>query len=427
MAALPRFASIDELVEEHSAMLKRYVSGQFAEAIPKAKEFVARAVGTGSILRQTSDREAAQSRINYWSTTLLQDFEISFDDLLLAELDEKQLAAARAQWVAAARTMHEGLGEPDRKLFQTLIGRIAGYTESGKIVGKTAARTDLRKLGDVDPIIAQLKNAGIVRITVRRNPDEEIVEAADVETIRAWPEALKWLKDDLARNEKRQSVKVAAEQWIVHKRDPGGLLAGSLLAQAQSYTDLNDVEAEFVRASQASELSRLESESSRLKSESSRLKSDKVKMGVIILLLIFACGALFYAWKIADRQEKQAEQLLNYKRQMTAKASPAVSGTIQCTGSATRSTVGESYWWYTTSVAGAVLTGASTVTYRVEFPIAKEPLVILTTYEEKETPPSVAVWTGIPVPSKIIALLEYLDPARPPVIGTCGQINWTGN
>ncbi len=51
------------------------------------------------------------------------------------------------------------------------------------------------------------------------------------------------------RAQQRMRLTDAAESWETHMRDPGGLLEGSLLAEAENYTDLDDLEKEFIDCS----------------------------------------------------------------------------------------------------------------------------------------------------------------------------------
>src|SRR4051812_16759066 len=114
MAAVERFSSIDELVREHTRLLKQYLSKEAADAVPKAKDFVARAVQTGSILSEIADRDAAQVRINYWSTTLLQGFGMYFEDTLLAGAVEHEIATIRARAIRALSRIDESPRSEER-------------------------------------------------------------------------------------------------------------------------------------------------------------------------------------------------------------------------------------------------------------------------------------------------------------------------
>ncbi|MCB0079973.1 MAG: hypothetical protein KDE47_03540, partial [Caldilineaceae bacterium] len=69
--------------------------------------------------------------------------------------------------------------------------------------------------------------------------------------VRNWPRLVGWLEDERGRIRERLRLTEAAEQWLKLGRDPGALLRGTLLDDAQRHPDLNELEQEFVAASLA--------------------------------------------------------------------------------------------------------------------------------------------------------------------------------
>ena len=416
MADSQRYPSIDALVDEHSELLKHYLAGQMAVAVPGAKSFVARAARTGSILWRTQERQAAQTRIDYWVTTLLQGFDIAFKDTLLAELNEGELAAARDSVAAAARKVSATLDEPHRKLLSKIIQRVAGVSPRGDFETKQASVSDLTKLGDAGSLIDELKRAGVIRVVHRGNPPEDVAEAMDPEVLKQWPEANAWLQQDRARSEQRQSFRIAAEQWKANPLDKSRLLSGALLEEARAYSDKSELEQEFLASSQAAEISRSN-------------QRNRVLVGFVLLSLIAALTS-FLAWRASVHESNRANLLLNLKRQITARNTPDLKPAFVCRGFFTQS--GNGFYYYV-SLQAAALQGTSSITYRVEFAapsgaanaVNSEPLILVSTSPKDNEPPPEAVWNGYDRPSNVAALIEYRDLSRDPVIGGCqANINW---
>jgi len=81
------------------------------------------------------------------------------------------------------------------------------------------------------------------------------------------------------RAQQRMRLTAAAQLWETHMRDPGGLLGGSLLAEAENYTDLDDLEKEFIDCSR----------------RAARTKA-RLRLGVIVALAVLNIVLLLTLW-----------------------------------------------------------------------------------------------------------------------------------
>jgi len=89
MTAAPHFLSLADLRAAHQELLKAtYGPQQYLKAVPDVvREFLARAQATGVVLDAPSERDQAQSVLDYW-TAKLYNFLPNVSETVLAEFDE---------------------------------------------------------------------------------------------------------------------------------------------------------------------------------------------------------------------------------------------------------------------------------------------------------------------------------------------------
>ncbi|MBX0331371.1 hypothetical protein K2Z83_27340 [Oscillochloris sp. ZM17-4] len=105
-------------------------------------------------------------------------------------------------------------------------------------------------------VLERLVAARLLRLTDGDTPDDMQEEAAHKALVRNCPTLVEWLEDERVALRQRQRLSAAAEQWQRLGRDPGALLQGRLLEEAQQHEDLSELEHEFVRAGVAAEEAR---------------------------------------------------------------------------------------------------------------------------------------------------------------------------
>jgi hypothetical protein len=101
----------------------------------------------------------------------------------------------------------------------------------------------------VDRALDKLVKERLVRLTENDSQDAQ-VEVAHEALVRNWRQLVQWLEDERENMRRRLRLTAAAEQWDKHGRDPSTLRRGILLDEALSFDDLNELEKEFVAASQ---------------------------------------------------------------------------------------------------------------------------------------------------------------------------------
>jgi hypothetical protein len=139
--------------------------------------------------------------------------------------------------------------EVTRLIFRELVQPAVGV----EFVRRRVRRESLRRLASsstVDLVLARFLAAGLVRQTPGQDTDDDRIEVAHEALIRNWPLLSGWLEHDRDRLQQRLRLRAAAELSRDTGWDPGGLLSGPLLEEAQRHTDLDATEQEFVRRSQ---------------------------------------------------------------------------------------------------------------------------------------------------------------------------------
>jgi WD40 repeat protein len=178
----------------------------------------------------------------------------------------RAIGDARTALAKTADTLYDGLSEEDRRAVQRVLLALVRPGIGWEFTSSRVAVGALLALGASDRyrrILATLKATRLIRITPARVPadgsdplddPETLVEVAHEAFVRNWPRFVDWLEAERDRKRQRLRLTAAAELWKAHGEDKGGLLGGSLLAEARTYDDLNDLEARFVRASQDAKL-----------------------------------------------------------------------------------------------------------------------------------------------------------------------------
>ncbi|MCB0033386.1 MAG: hypothetical protein KDE51_05185 [Anaerolineales bacterium] len=217
-----------------------------------------------------------------------------------------------------------------------------------ELVSRFGQRDTLRNV--LDLLAAQ--NVRLIIPTQAKGNQEETVEVAHEAIIRKWPRLREWLDDSRESLYIQRQVADAAIDWENHSRDISLLYRGIRLAQAQERVtspeiQLNDLEREFLSASQAAidqaeqaEKARAEAEKAQAK-ELSRIQQQgirRLRTGLIIVVIIsiIAIGAAFRAYSNGLAAEANAEEAIMARS--TAEANDALAQQNEAEAIAARST-----------------------------------------------------------------------------------------
>jgi hypothetical protein len=204
-----------------------------------------------------------------------------------------------------------------RLIFHELVQPAVGV----EFVRRRVRRESLRRLAasaTVDLVLARFTAAGLVRMVPGQDADDDRFEVAHEALIRNWPLLSERLETDRDRLQQRLRLRAAAELCRDNGWDPGGLLSGPLLEEAQRYPDLDATEQEFVRRSlEAVRRAELEKEEARQReleqahraaaAERSRAEAQireariwRWAVGLLLVMLALTVGVGVYAYRVND-------------------------------------------------------------------------------------------------------------------------------
>ncbi len=106
----------------------------------------------------------------------------------------------------------------------------------------------------VDWVLQKFLEARLLRLSDSdTTTDDSQVEVAHEALVRNWPKLVGWIEDERETIRQRLRLTEAVEKWNILGRDESALWRGVLLTEALRFTELNELETEFVQASQEAE------------------------------------------------------------------------------------------------------------------------------------------------------------------------------
>lgn len=167
----------------------------------------------------------------------------------------KELGGGRLALARSADRLYENLIPEEQVTARRILLRLVRPGEGLEITSNRVRRGVLYQTGEardrVDRVLQRLLDASLLRLSPGEKPGDAQVEVAHEALVRNWPRLVGWLEDERGRIRERLRLTEAAEQWLKLDRDPGALLRGTLLDDAQRHPDLNELEQAFVAASLA--------------------------------------------------------------------------------------------------------------------------------------------------------------------------------
>ena len=212
-----------------------------------------------------------------------------------------------------AEEIYASLGADQQTLARRLLLRL---TEPGEGTEDTRRRAAVEELvsspgerGALEEVIRDLTNARLLTTTGEGKMGERWVDVSHEALIRGWPRLRGWIEEDRAGLRTHRQLTDAAQDWERLDRDPGAVLRGARLAetvewQQRDSPDLNQLERDFLTASQAAtrdELGR----------ERRRVRRLRVLALSLVTLLLVAAAAAFFAVRQTQKADRQARLALS--------------------------------------------------------------------------------------------------------------------
>ncbi|HEY6270574.1 MAG TPA: winged helix-turn-helix domain-containing protein [Terriglobales bacterium] len=136
----------------------------------------------------------------------------------------------------ADRVYQQLESDEQQLLAQRIFLELVHLGEGAQDTRRRVAKAELLSLGDpaeVQQLLARLVSSRL--IATGREGEETFVEVSHEALIREWPALLEWLEENREELALERRLVQAAEEWESLKRDPGALLQGARLAQAEEW------------------------------------------------------------------------------------------------------------------------------------------------------------------------------------------------
>ncbi|MEZ4859780.1 MAG: hypothetical protein R3C14_00655 [Caldilineaceae bacterium] len=264
----------------------------------------------------------------------------------------QRLGGGRRALAHSADEFYDNLIHEEQVTSRRILLRLVRPGEGLEVTSNRVRRGVLYQTGEahdrVDRVLQKLIDADLLRLSPGDRPEDAQVEVAHEALVRNWPRLVGWLEDERSRLRERLRITEAAEQWLQVERDPGALLRGALLEEAERYNDLNALEQSFVAASHQAldEAKRQEEEGQRLELKRAQEEAKRerewaayqeaiagkerkssrqfaVITVVAVLLAVAAIWLLFLTNQQAVRLERTSQEALTQAAKAAAEATAA--------------------------------------------------------------------------------------------------------
>ena len=250
VARLPDFQPLFESAQVRVTPLS---AGELREAIEQPAELVGLKFEEGVVDALLQDILGEPAALPLLQFTLFKLWEKRERNRVTWDA-YRRLGGGRQALASSADEFYEGLIPEEQVTARRMLLRMVRPGEGLEVTSNRVRRETLYQAGEardrVERVLDRLIRARLVRLTEGDTPADAQVEVAHEALVRNWPRLVGWLEDERDAMRQRLRLTAAAEQWGGLGRDPEALLRGALLSEALRYQDLNELETEFVQASQ---------------------------------------------------------------------------------------------------------------------------------------------------------------------------------
>jgi len=250
-----RHEPIGQLVRDATVAVLPLAADELEHAIVEPAAAVGATYEPGlvsQIVADVADQPGALPMLQY-ALTELYERRVSG---LLTQSAYHELGGVAGALARRAEELYLESDEHERAAIRRVFGRLVSVGEGVEDTRRRAHRTEL---GDDDSVAAAIDRFGSARLlSFDRDPlsREPTVEVAHEALLREWPRLRAWLDEDRDGLRILRHLHSTAVEWDAAGRPPGELYRGGRLESAEEWAsthadDLNPLEAEFVRASQA--------------------------------------------------------------------------------------------------------------------------------------------------------------------------------
>ena len=299
---------------------------------------------TSSELREVIEKPAADIGLRFEEDLidrLLQDVSgehtalplLQFTLLRLWEQRERNLitwdayrkvGGGREALVSSAADFYNRHARPDRLLIKHILLKLTYPNENLNVELVPATRAEILSLpgsgARIGELIDELANARLIRQTIEISTGEQQYELVHEALAQDWVQLVQWLDDERFTKRQRLRLRTAATAWV-ESRSPDALLRGAFLDEAEKYSDLTEIERDYLDASrqaytaeqdkklqdQQAKVQLAEENASLQRLNNQRLRTYLVVLGVMVTVSIAFAFMAF--WQRSEAEEESARAL----------------------------------------------------------------------------------------------------------------------
>jgi WD40 repeat protein/DNA-binding SARP family transcriptional activator len=238
---------------------------------------------------------------------------------LMTLAEYRALGGIEGAIATRAEQLYLSFDDRERTLVRELFERLVVIGPEGEPTRRRAVRGEL---ASADEIVDSWAQARLLTLDVHPQTRVPTVEVAHEALVRGWPRLRRWIEHDRSELIVLNRLREAAATWSELGRDASALYRGTSLEAALDVasrrTGMNQVETEFVRASQAAREGERAQEVELIRSQARTNRRLRVQLSIIGIALVGALVGGFLA--IDQRGQAIGERHVATARELAAAA-----------------------------------------------------------------------------------------------------------
>src|SRR5438874_1768130 len=224
------FPELMKLTEQGEVVVKALTATDLNEAIDQPARRVGLKFADGIVAELVRDILGEVAGLPLLQFALLRLWKVREKNRVTWEAFRK-LGNPRVALGRAADELYSSLIVEDQRtaksIFLCLVrpGEFTNEFTSNRVRREALYRQGFAR-DRVDRVLEKLVAAGLLRLTSGEIPERDQIEVAHEALVRNWSTLVDWLDEERSRLRQRLRLTTAADQWLEHDKDPGGLLGG---------------------------------------------------------------------------------------------------------------------------------------------------------------------------------------------------------
>jgi hypothetical protein len=255
----------------------------------------------------------------------------------------REIGGVRGAIAQRAEAIYGRLSPSQQQAARRILLRLTQPGEGTEDTRRRAQVTELVPAGaqatDVEEVVNKLADARLL-ITSREASGGEVVDVAHEALIRSWPRLQGWIDQDAAGLRIQRRVSESATEWATGARDPSFLDRGTRLVEDTAWAaanpgDLNELERDFVTASQAASNAEVSARQRRTRLTIAGLLAATIGFAALSFVAIRTASDADAARRLADARFLVSEGQRNAAEHPLLGLRLVVAGTVLQEGAAT--------------------------------------------------------------------------------------------